>query len=647
MTPAHSSISAAMHVPLPEFTRPSGRFAPFFLTLTILLAFTVLSPLMPVDDLDPSWMDGMNVAVAQGMVFGRDIIFTFGPYAGIFTRMYHPATDLLALGGSLYLALGCALAARVVFRSADYRLILLFALTLGLANFSRDALLFTYPLMAALMAWRLIGREGPGDAGDLSGLAFVFAGLGLLPLVKGTLLILCLGMTLIVAAYAGLRGRRTQALLVLGVPLAAAPLLWVLSGQTVGDLPRFLVQMGPIVSGYTDAMLEPGKPQQPSLYVMVSLWVLFLIARSPGRAVLERGFLLLVFALFLFVSFKSGYVRHDSVHAPISATGLLIGVLLLAVVLRLRAMVFLPLAAVVVLTWSVHVLNYSADRSSALFAVLRNGQETYMNSLAGLADRLAGRLPDTYAATRAKLVRLNALPTLDGSADIYSYDQTKLLSTGASWSPRPILQSYSAYTPELARINAEHLQGERAPRHLLFKVQTIDKRLESLDDGASWPVIRAYYALEAQAGEHLHLIRRDPAAGRAALVAAFPQQQPVVEAQVGDWVELPRSAAGIYCQIQIQHTPLGRLATTLFKPSILEIELKMADDSILRRRFVAGMGAAGFVLSPLIQTTDEFADWLRGSPGPDARKPKALRITGPGNLSMYWETRYALNLRTE
>jgi hypothetical protein len=43
-------------------------------------------PFFPYAGLDSAWTYAMNEAVAHRMVFGRDIIFTFGPYASEFDR---------------------------------------------------------------------------------------------------------------------------------------------------------------------------------------------------------------------------------------------------------------------------------------------------------------------------------------------------------------------------------------------------------------------------------------------------------------------------------------------------------------------------------------------------------------------------------
>ena len=55
-----------------------------------------LSPRFPKIGLDPSWMYALNEAVARHLVFGRDVVFTYGPLASVCTKMFHPATDWIS-----------------------------------------------------------------------------------------------------------------------------------------------------------------------------------------------------------------------------------------------------------------------------------------------------------------------------------------------------------------------------------------------------------------------------------------------------------------------------------------------------------------------------------------------------------------------
>jgi len=62
-----------------------------------ILFFMPLQPSYPVASLDSSWQYALNEAVARQLVFGRDIVFTFGPLASVYTGMYLPQTDWIML----------------------------------------------------------------------------------------------------------------------------------------------------------------------------------------------------------------------------------------------------------------------------------------------------------------------------------------------------------------------------------------------------------------------------------------------------------------------------------------------------------------------------------------------------------------------
>jgi hypothetical protein len=65
-----------------------------------------IRPVMPVANLDSSWMYAMNEILARGLVFGRDFIFTFGPLGAVYTAMYHPEVEGIMLWGSALVAAG-------------------------------------------------------------------------------------------------------------------------------------------------------------------------------------------------------------------------------------------------------------------------------------------------------------------------------------------------------------------------------------------------------------------------------------------------------------------------------------------------------------------------------------------------------------
>jgi hypothetical protein len=65
----------------------------------------------------------------------------------------------------------------------------------------------------------------------------------------------------------------------------------------------------------------------------------------------------------------------------------------------------------------------------------------------------------------------------DGSTHIDSYQTTFARAYGLDWEPAPIFQSYSAYSDELDRRNADRLVDPDGPRHVLRRTESpIDQR---------------------------------------------------------------------------------------------------------------------------------------------------------------------------
>ena len=94
----------------------------------LIIAWLLLMPFapgMPTAGLDGSWPYALNEAIARGNVFGRDVIFTFGPLASVYTRQYSPATDTMMMVASAIYAGGiCALLGLAAYPRRDLMVLL-------------------------------------------------------------------------------------------------------------------------------------------------------------------------------------------------------------------------------------------------------------------------------------------------------------------------------------------------------------------------------------------------------------------------------------------------------------------------------------------------------------------------------------------
>ncbi|HEY2347293.1 MAG TPA: hypothetical protein VGH80_15695 [Xanthomonadaceae bacterium] len=627
----------------PSHTGTRGAIASRWFLATLLLVTLVavmvpFSPVMPGAGLDPSWRYAINQAVAQRLAFGSDLVFTFGPYGAVYTRMFHPATDALILGGSLFLAFSYWACLLVLMRTAGRRWSLLFCAVLAGVVVLPDPLLFSHPLLVGLAVCKLVFAK-EGSLLDRRWapwlIALLFAPFGLLPLVKGSNLIPCAAIAgLCVVAFV-LHRRLAATVACVAAPMLVLVGCWLAAGQALAALPGYFLAMAPIVSGYTEAMAIDGTLRDVWLYLAASGALLLSILVQRNIEWRERAFLVLVFSLYLFITFKAGFVRHDG-HAIIAGTGIVFAAFLLPFAFSSKGT---PLLIVLALCAWWQVDRQWVNTTAHGFADTVVGR--YATAWHGLAHRMAGDgWPGTEYRTAVATLRAQArFPLLPGTSDIYPFDQAFLLASGNTWSPRPVLQSYSAYTPALAEMDRQFLLGKRAPDNIFFSVQPIDGRFPSIDDGASWPVLLQRYK-PAWMHRGFVLLKKNPDAG--------PFVEPVRIAtgryRFGQRIALPASAQPLFAQIEFKPTLPGAVAAVVYKPSQLQIQLELADGSTKRFRMIAGMARSGFLISPLIESTSEFG-LLYGPHGSlDGKRVVAMRMYLPGRRSRMWQDEFGLTL---
>ena len=308
------------------------------LVITAVCVFVPFSPMMPGDGLDSSWVLGINQAVAQGLAFGRDIVFTFGPYASIYTESYHPATDHLMVGGSLYLGLSYGFALFLVTRNSRWYLLVAFWVVLAGLMYSRDALFFSYPLLVGIFCFMLINsqlRLRIHNKLSITLTSILFLPFGLLPLIKGSFLILCGVLAALAFLFFAFYKRWGLAIAVIASPMFSLVFFWTTSGQSILDLPPYLISMALIISGYTEAMAISGEVRETAYYIIAAFVLLAGIVRDKSCAITSRVFMFCAFFFYLFLAFKGGFVRHDG-HVIMSSTSLLFAALLFPFVFHSR-----------------------------------------------------------------------------------------------------------------------------------------------------------------------------------------------------------------------------------------------------------------------------------------------------------------------
>jgi hypothetical protein len=602
-------------------------FAAFLIVAASCVAVVPLWPSFPAADLDSAWKFAVNIAVAQHKVFGRDLIFTFGPYADVYTATYDPATDGLAMVATTIMA--AALAAGLIVLTQGAWRWLAVLLSIGLSYFLlRDPLFLLMPMLFLAIA------ASPRQLGRAAAFVLVMlaATMAILVLVKGTF-----GAASAVGLAGGgitllVRRRWVVAMaIVIAVPVTLAG-AWVLAHQPLSALPDFFRGQSEIIDGYTDAMSLAGPSWELADYVVAATLVLLLNVPAFWRARFRGAVLASATAALVLLAFKAGFVRQDG-HVVIAAGSLAMFASVLAFLHR-GALPSLGLAAALACALSI---DYGAEQVGPRAALLRVAT-MYEAAAYGMQDRLlhGPARKDAYADALEKLRVSYPLPELSGTADIYSFGQSILLAHGIPWAPRPVVQSYSAFSPTLAEANARHLEGMFAPDNVLLRLEPIDDRLPSLEDGPSWLPLLARYEVTAMLGQTA-LLHRLPGAPDRDLLGqrTGPDRHVLNEA-----VPIQPGAGPLWAWVDVTPTAWGRVASAVFKPPSLGITITLNSGRSKTFRFVSGMGRAGFMLAPLVVDAAQLmAMEIPESHGWADSVPVSFTLTGD---PAYWSTSYSV-----
>jgi hypothetical protein len=557
--------------------------------------------------IDGSWMQALHVAFEQRWQFGRDIVFTYGPW-GFLCGGYYPPTFITSAIVWAILALvfwwaGWRVACH--FSGNKFLSWLWLAGLIGVANISGgqsfDVRGVAWVLL--LLFLHFFVEERPATARQV----LLAIALGLLSLVKFTSLI---EAAIVVGAVAADNVFRQRRFPWIAVSFAGSILFfWVAAGQQLDLLRPFLLNSRQMTDGYAEAMQLGGTEIRDVIFFLFAAAMLVALTGHAAWRRLGRFGILPATALaaILFLTFEHGYVRCDNIHETTAALSLLVAALACLAATwpvlqrgknRLRLAALLLVAGI--LFFSSFTLNRWFPQDGLLVQFVRTfSVQNIFVPVKSLADTAQSQ--KTYDKNLAAIRKQFPIPPIEGEADIYPWNQMALFANGLNYHPRPVIQSYSAYTPELAELNAAWLRSDRAASNILFEILPVNSHFPSLDDGLSWPELLTRYDIADTNGEFL-LLKRSAAPRQFHLT---PLKETTV--QFGENILLPAATnAPLWAEMEIDKSIPGKIVATFYKPPILRLMVSLRDGRQLYFRLVPGMARGGFILSPLIADKESF-----------------------------------------
>jgi hypothetical protein len=469
-----------------------------------------------------------------------------------------------------------------------------------------------------------------------------------LSLTKFTLLVLAGYASLIIVAYFLISRRWTMALVFAISLVSVFVVCWILLGQRISHMPRFIATSLQYSSGFMEAMSYFGSAGEVSLAlallaICAGCMIAFPLERNLSR---QHVAALAILGLCCFLEWKHGLVRQDPGHTKIffaffTFLPFLLPAVLPAIDWQSRTRTALRFGASFLafggFLEAVEVKHHpgvlAAGAVSQLklnLAILRTPADWHQQLDACEAGAKAQfDLPQIRARVQGATV------------DLFSYRQGVLLLNHLRWQPRPVFQGYATFTPALASLNAEFLRSDKAPEYLIWKLETIDGRYPAADDSlALLEIIHRYKPVLTEKGYVLlqrHHSRRPEEPIRTRTI-----RQDMV--RLNEEVIIGADDRGpLKLSLQVHYSLWGRLQKVLYKTKALQLELRTADAQVLSYRLVPGMVEGGFLLSPLLQDHLDFFRLYDSTPG---KRVVAFRIAADPQTARYYQPDVAFTLES-
>jgi len=565
----------------------------------------------PLCYLDYSFDAVIEYAVDHGLQFGRDIVCTQGPLGFLDdgSSQGHLIAARLAFaliwsGIVAWTVAAMTRRLRLPYRYFFFSWFLLFAFH---GPVEREALLvMLFGCMVLL-----------GDISRRKAEVVVFAGVfALVSLIKFTLLVAAAaGIAVCVVAQLYRRNYRWGAV-ICGLFVSFAAFFWVISGQEMSNIMPWIRGSLEVSAGYNEAMAL-----FPDSGVLVAGAIAALLCLAATGITLFRvrwnvgvSGICLVLCIYLSLVWKHGFVRADEYHVLyfVLSAPLLCGVLLLDSVSDAapkggrRAVGLLYMAILVLCSISL--------MPGAMQRIVPGLPERLQDNMVLIGKAATGRVRELYQALHRDAGEEDRayLPVAGRAVgnepvDVFGHLQWAALANGMNYRPRPVFQGFSAYTPYLQDLNEAFFLRKDRPPYVLLNMETLDNRLPSINDARLLLLLLYRYSPIAADGDFL-VMKQLP--GEAGEVVLTPVSEKTL--RFGELSLLPRSDKPIFLSMDVQPTVLGRLVGMFFQPPEISIIL-WSSGNPRTYRIVPAMTRGGILLSPLIESNEDVAEYARGA----------------------------------
>ncbi len=596
------------------------------LGLTIVLWLSLVAlPGAPVVALDPSYESVLVFSHQRNWQFGREINFIYGPW-GFLNSVIHLGANGAAIRllwetvGRFLLAGTLVLLTRRFSRLRQ-------AIVVGACVFF--GWLHVDTMIGVFLTLGVVGGLMRRNAtrAELGGWVIGLAFLSEFKFTYG--LIAAIGVFAAAGLAAVRHNWRTSAGLAVGFPIAILG-WWMAAGQDPRNLAFYLRYSLELTSGNNSAMMAEGNfPPLVCGLVLAAMgagfvWRLLRNHSDRSFGCIASGFL----ALAWFVVWKHGFIRADTHLLDFFAYNLIVALAIPALCFPAERFHLCDLALPVCL------LGIWCVDPGLLGHLPRTAMGRLRHNVAAMFR--AARLPEEWQEAFRMHKEEFSLPAArrivgNGSVDCYNFNQGVVLLNGLNYRPRPVFQSYIAYTLALELSNLHFYESRHSPDYLLCNFVSVDRRYPALDDAALVAELPRGYQTVLIEGDYL-LLRKTRVLPANRLDRELIQSRTLA---LGEMLKLPAPPNGaIWIQADLPLSLLGKARALLYRTPIMTIEVTDQSGAKSKWQILPHIAEDGFLLQPLLANTVDFAAFIDGRV---THWIQSVEFEAPTGTGAYWQ----------
>ena len=324
----------------------------------------------------------------------------------------------------------------------------------------------------------------------------------------------------------------------------------------------------------------------------------------------------------LFCAFKHGMAREEWVHATGFWLYLFLYYLFFLFYVRSKAILNLILVTLSLIFLFINFNNYTFK----IYQVPSIPICT-LNNFLNFVSNYDGILNSADEQIRTNISYRKLSPQLrekiaNKSVDVYPWDYSIIAANNFNWHPRPVINSYTAYTSWLDKQDANYFNSTLAPEYFIWDfslglsksinesdLHSIDYRYLLNDEPQTLISILSNYQFITYEN-NLNIYKKRPET----LTYIVKKQEPDIK-KINNWINVPLDSNNDLQRVKIYFykTLLQKLKSFFYKDEQYWIYLKLSDSSIQKYKIVPKNAEDGVWLNPFIYQPINTTNKLRVS----------------------------------